>query len=122
MHNLSKELTEEKLKVKSLSEEIENPINVHRWRKLEATDSETYELMTTYFLRLKRTIKKEKNPKELMDIIIPSNMTELSFSYKFRNIVKNTIWLIIHSYSFKLGSVWPNLYPFSIFLIIFSTS
>jgi len=46
LHNLSKELIEEKLKVKSLSEETSNPMNVHRWRKLEATDSETYELMT----------------------------------------------------------------------------
>lgn len=46
MHNLDKELTEEQLKVKALSEEIDNPINVHRWRKLEATDNETYELMT----------------------------------------------------------------------------
>ena len=54
IHNLSKELIEEKLKVKALSEELENPINVHRyyfylylrWRKLEATDSETFELMS----------------------------------------------------------------------------
>jgi hypothetical protein len=46
IHNLAKELVEEKLKVKALSEEIQNPMNVHRWRKLEATDSETYELMT----------------------------------------------------------------------------
>ena len=58
MHNLSKELTEEKLKVKSLSEEIENPINVHRWRKLEATDSETYELMTKIHTLQKRLIAK----------------------------------------------------------------
>jgi len=46
LHNLEKELIDEQLKVKALSEEIDNPINVHRWRKLEATDSETYELMT----------------------------------------------------------------------------
>ena len=45
IHNLIKELTEERLKVKALSEELENPMNVHRWRKLDATDSETYELM-----------------------------------------------------------------------------
>lgn len=46
IHNLTKELTEEKLKAKALTEELENPMNVHRWRKLEATDSENYELMT----------------------------------------------------------------------------
>lgn len=31
IHNLSKELIEEKLKVKSLTEELENPMNVHRY-------------------------------------------------------------------------------------------
>ena len=43
---MTKELTEEKLKAKAIAEEMENPMNVHRWRKLEATDSENYELMT----------------------------------------------------------------------------
>jgi len=46
IHNLQKELIEEKLKVKGLSEELENPMNVHRWRKLEGTDSDTYEMIT----------------------------------------------------------------------------
>jgi hypothetical protein len=32
---LEKELLEERTKVKALSEELENPMNVHRWRKLE---------------------------------------------------------------------------------------
>jgi ribosomal protein L29 len=31
---LEKELLEERTKVKALSEELENPMNVHRWRKL----------------------------------------------------------------------------------------
>lgn len=56
LHNLNKELIEEKLKVKSLTEELENPMNVHRWRKLEATDSETYELMTKIQSLQKRLI------------------------------------------------------------------
>lgn len=56
IHNLSKELIEEKLKVKALSEELENPMNVHWWRKLEATDSETYELMTKIQSLQKRLI------------------------------------------------------------------
>ena len=51
-------MIDEKLKVKALSEEIENPINVHRWRKLEATDSETYELMTKVHTLQKRLIAK----------------------------------------------------------------
>jgi hypothetical protein len=58
IHNLAKELIEEKLRVKALSEELENPMNVHRWRKLEATDSETYELMTKIQSLQKRLIQK----------------------------------------------------------------
>ncbi len=34
IHNLTRELTESRLKVKALSEEIEKPMNIHRWRKL----------------------------------------------------------------------------------------
>lgn len=29
--------------MKALQDELENPLNVHRWRKLEATDQETFE-------------------------------------------------------------------------------
>lgn len=58
VHNLTKELTEEKLRVKALTEELENPMNVHRWRKLEATDSETFELMTKIHSLQKRLISK----------------------------------------------------------------
>ena len=61
IHALHKELIEEKLKVKALSEELENPMNVHRWRKLEGTDSDAYEMITKIqtlqryiFSRLKR--------------------------------------------------------------------
>ena len=46
VQRLHKELIEEKLKVKALSEELENPMNVHRWRKLEGTESESFEMIT----------------------------------------------------------------------------
>ena len=36
MHPISpRELLQERTKVTALSEELENPMNVHRWRKLE---------------------------------------------------------------------------------------
>lgn len=41
VHHLQKKLLEEQVKVKALSEELENPQNVHRWRRLEGTDPET---------------------------------------------------------------------------------
>jgi len=56
-------LIDEQLKVKALSEEIDNPINVHRWRKLEATDNETYELMTKIQTLHKRLISKTEEVK-----------------------------------------------------------
>ena len=42
---LQKELLEQQQKVKFLSDELQKPLNVHRWRKLESTDVETYELI-----------------------------------------------------------------------------
>jgi len=58
IHNLQKELIEEKLKVRGLSDELENPMNVHRWRKLEGTDSDTYEMITKIQTLQKRLIAK----------------------------------------------------------------
>ena len=37
------ELTQERMKIKFLSEELSRPINVHRWRKLESADPERWE-------------------------------------------------------------------------------
>lgn len=43
INNLEKDILNEKTKVKALQDELENPLNVHRWRKLEATDQATFE-------------------------------------------------------------------------------
>lgn len=42
---LEKETLEQQQKGKFLSDELEKPFNVHRWRKLECTDPETYEMI-----------------------------------------------------------------------------
>jgi len=57
-HNLEKDVLEEKIKVRALSEELENPMNVHRWRKLEGTDPEIYELITKIHTLQRRLISK----------------------------------------------------------------
>ena len=44
IYHLQSELIEEKLKVKALSEELENPLNIHRCRNLEGTDPDSYEM------------------------------------------------------------------------------
>jgi chromosome segregation ATPase len=69
IHNLQKELIEEKLKVRGLSDELENPMNVHRWRKLEGTDSDTYEMITKIQTLQKRLIAKTEECVE-KDVII----------------------------------------------------
>lgn len=63
IHNLKKELIDEKLKVRGLSDELENPMNVHRWRKLEGTDSDTYEMITKIQTLQKRLIAKTEEVK-----------------------------------------------------------
>jgi hypothetical protein len=55
-----KELLQEKVKVKALSEELENPLNVHRWRKLEGSDPTAFELMQKIELLQRRLIKKSE--------------------------------------------------------------
>merc|ERR1719446_336720 len=53
-----RELLQERTKVKALSEELENPMNVHRWRKLEGSDPKRYELIQKIQTLQKRLIAK----------------------------------------------------------------
>ena len=55
---LQRELLQEKTKVKALSEELENPLNVHRWRKLEGSDPATYEMVQKIQTLQRRLIRK----------------------------------------------------------------
>merc|ERR1712174_47637 len=56
--SLQRELLQERTKVKALSEELENPMNVHRWRKLEGSDPAMYEMMQKVKTLQKRLIAK----------------------------------------------------------------
>lgn len=67
--NLQRELLQEKTKVKALSEELENPMNVHRWRKLEGSDPATYEMIQKIQTLQKRLIAKTEQVVE-KDLII----------------------------------------------------
>lgn len=49
---------QEKTKVKALSDELENPMNVHRWRKLEGSDPTTFEMIQKIHTLQKRLISK----------------------------------------------------------------
>ena len=60
VYQLQRELLQERTKVRALSEELENPMNVHRWRKLEGSDPATYELVQKIHMLQKRLIDKSE--------------------------------------------------------------
>merc|ERR1712070_711064 len=62
--HLQRELLQERTKVKALSEELENPMNVHHWRKLEGSDPATYEMMQKVKTLQKRLISKTEEAVE----------------------------------------------------------
>merc|ERR1712185_695514 len=45
VYELQRDLLHERTKVRALSEELENRMNVHRWRKLEGSDPNTYSMI-----------------------------------------------------------------------------
>ena len=58
IYNLQQLLLAERLQVKALSEELENPLNCHRWRRLAGTDPDTWEMIQKIHTLQKRLIKK----------------------------------------------------------------
>ncbi|CAG9466383.1 unnamed protein product [Pedinophyceae sp. YPF-701] len=69
VHHLSRDLLRERAKVKALSEELETPMNVHRWRKLEGSDPATYEMIQKIQTLQKRLIAKTEEVVE-KDLLI----------------------------------------------------
>eukprot|EP00755_Sulcionema_specki_P017133 Sspe_Gene.10907::Locus_3677_Transcript_1_1_Confidence_1.000_Length_2788::g.10907::m.10907 len=58
INSLQRQLMHERNKVKALSEELENPMNVHRWRKLEGSDPREHEMIQKIQTLQKRLIAK----------------------------------------------------------------
>jgi len=87
VHHLQKKLLEEQVKVKALSEELENPQNVHRWRRLEGTDPETYELLKKIQNLQKRLIAKTE---EVVEKELRLSEKEKMFRELKNNIVKRS--------------------------------
>ncbi|NWS95057.1 CFA58 protein, partial [Mionectes macconnelli] len=58
VHHMQKELLKEQTRCKILEEELQKPLKVHRWRKLEASDPTTYELIQKVQRLQKRLINK----------------------------------------------------------------
>merc|ERR1712139_595276 len=58
VRHLNKELLHERAKCKTLQDELETPMNVHRWRKLEGSDPAAYEMIQKVKTLQKRLIAK----------------------------------------------------------------
>ncbi|KAK5644587.1 hypothetical protein RI129_005887 [Pyrocoelia pectoralis] len=54
--HLERDLTRESLKCRALEEELQNPLNIHRWRKLEGSDPDVLELLKKVQLLQKRLL------------------------------------------------------------------
>lgn len=61
---MEKEILSEKTKNKALTDELENPLNVHRWRKLEATNQENFEKILKIQTLQRRLIAKTEEVEE----------------------------------------------------------
>ncbi|KAJ3276084.1 hypothetical protein HDV01_006254 [Terramyces sp. JEL0728] len=55
---LQRDILRERTRVKVLEEELESPMNIHRWRKLAGSDPSTYELISKIQTLQKRLISK----------------------------------------------------------------
>lgn len=64
-YNLEKNLVEEKLRVKVMSDELENPMNQDRFRNLEGSDPDSYELSAKIKNLQRRLITKTEEVIEL---------------------------------------------------------
>ncbi|XP_036592330.1 cilia- and flagella-associated protein 58 isoform X2 [Trichosurus vulpecula] len=58
LFHMQREFLKERTRCRALEEELENPMNIHRWRRLEASDPSTFELIQKIHTLQKRLISK----------------------------------------------------------------
>ena len=66
---LEKEFLSEKLKCNFLIQELQAPMNIHEWRKLENTNSKSFELLSKIYILTKTLISKRDELKQKEDQI-----------------------------------------------------
>ncbi|CAH1154041.1 unnamed protein product [Phaedon cochleariae] len=54
--HLERDLTKSRLKCKALEQEVQNPLNIHRWRKLEGSDPEVLDMLQKIQILQKRLL------------------------------------------------------------------
>ena len=89
VYHTQRELLKERTRCKALEEELENPMNIHRWRKLEASDPSQYEMILKIHALQKRLIMKTE---EVVDKELQITEKEkLYSSQKYIKKTKNTL-------------------------------
>ncbi|KAJ9575837.1 hypothetical protein L9F63_007295 [Diploptera punctata] len=80
--HLERDLTREKLKCRALEEQLQSPLNIHRWRKFEGTDPEKFELLQKIqylekrvLVETKKSVDKESKLREIENTC--NNLREL---------------------------------------------
>ena len=63
LYHVQRELLREQTRCKALEDELENPMNIHRWRKLEGSDPSTYEMVQKIHTLQRRLIQKTQEAK-----------------------------------------------------------
>ncbi len=58
LHRAQRDLLREKLRARALEEELETPMNIHRWRKLQGSDPHAFEMVQKIQTLQKRLIAK----------------------------------------------------------------
>lgn len=64
INSLEKEILKEKTKNRALEDELQYPMNVHRWKKMEATDPDNYERIMKIQTLQRRVITKTEEVEE----------------------------------------------------------
>ncbi len=67
-HQLERELVHERTKLRALTDELERPMNVHRWRELESSDPASFELVQKVSILQRRLVERSEEvvDKELL--------------------------------------------------------
>ncbi len=76
------------MQVRALSEELENPLNVHRWRKLEGSDPVAYDMILKIQILQKRLILKTEQVNCLPAIVPNPFHFHLHFAQNSTYVVK----------------------------------
>lgn len=85
---LQRDLHAEQAKVKMLSTELENPVNVHRWRKLAGSDPEMEDLLLRHAMLQKKLIQRTEEAAE-KDILLAEKEKQLA-AERARAALSNT--------------------------------